>query len=180
MDVEQINLAIDKLKPGLNKYISIMDKVNNVDVSKNTDFQRAFNGFYRIRQRKQEFYEKYYTFMESSKANSPTFENTLLYLYNEFGRIEPSFSSKLVATINPNLPIWDSVVLKNLNLRPPQYYSKNRVEKTIDIYNKIIEWYDNFMVTSQGKKIIQLFKETYPESNITDIKKIDLVLWQIR
>lgn len=83
MDVIKINEAMNKIKPGLEKYLNIMDIVNKVDVSKDESFQRAFNGFYRIRQRNSDFYEKYYLFMESNKNKDISFEKTLLYFYNE-------------------------------------------------------------------------------------------------
>lgn len=180
MDVIKINESMNKIKPGLEKYLNIMDIVNKVDVSKDESFQRAFNGFYRIRQRNSDFYEKYYLFMESNKNKDISFEKTLLYFYNELGRIEASFSSKLVATINPNLPIWDSMVLKNLNLTQPHYYSKNRIQEIINLYDKIHQWYKTFVLTDEGKNIISVFDENYPNTHISDVKKIDFVLWQIR
>jgi len=174
------NEAVMKIKPGLDKYLSIMEKFNKVDVSKDDSFQREFNGFYRIRQRESRFYEKYYFFMEANKNKEPNFERTLLYLYNELGRVEASFSSKLIATINPDLPIWDSIVLKNLNFISPKYYSKNRIKETINLYEKIVQWYQNFISAEHGKNIIEIFNKNYPEAKITDTKKIDFVLWQIR
>ncbi|WP_326512180.1 hypothetical protein [Clostridium intestinale] len=180
MDAIKINEAMKKVKPGLEKYLNIMNIVNEVDVSKDENFQKAFNGFYRIRQRSSIFYEKYYSFMESYKSRDISFDKTLLYFYSELGRVEASFSSKLVATINPNLPIWDSVVLKNLNLSQPHYYSKNRIQEIINLYDKINQWYQKFILTDEGKEIISIFDKNYPDTPITEVKKIDFVLWQIR
>lgn len=172
--------AIKKAKPGLEKYLKIMSMVNLVDVAKDKEFQRAFNGFYRVRQRPQAFYDTFYSFMEENKGSTPSFEKTLKYIEKELGRIEPSFSSKLVATINPDLPIWDSVVLNNLQLKPPAYYQKDRIEKSIRLYEKIIDWYKDYLKDEEGQKIIELFDEEYPNTGITDMKKIDFVIWQIR
>ena len=36
--------------------------------------------------------------------------------YKEIGNIEASFSSKMIATIDPNMPIWDRYVMQNLCL----------------------------------------------------------------
>jgi hypothetical protein len=38
-----------------------------------------------------------------------------LYLVEK--KLESPFSSKLLHLIHPNLPIWDSIVMKRLNLR---------------------------------------------------------------
>lgn len=180
MNAIEISEAIKKVKPGLEKYLNIMNTVNKVDVSKDESFQKSFNGFYRIRQRNSTFYEKYYSFMESNKSKEVSFDETLLYFYKELGRVEASFSSKLVATINPNLPIWDSIVLKNLNLIQPHYYSKNRIQEVINLYGKINEWYQRFIATDNGSEIVSAFDKAFPNTPITDVKKIDFVLWQIR
>jgi hypothetical protein len=168
--------AIEKARPGLEKYLKIMGMVNKVDVSQNADFQKAFNGFYRVRQRSQNFYDKFYYFMEENKESSPSFEKTLKYIHCELGRVEASFSSKLAATINPALPIWDTVVLKNLELKAPGSYRKNRITEIISLYDEITGWYKTYLEDEEGKMIIALFDKAYPNTEITDIKKVDFVL----
>ncbi|TLS36481.1 hypothetical protein FCL54_14795 [Pseudalkalibacillus caeni] len=103
--------------------------INEVNITESRDFQKAYNGFYRIRQRPKEFYETYYSFMEDNKDRSPSFRDTLQHKHNVHGRVEASFSSKLVATINPDLPVWETVVLDNLGLKPPAYYKKDKSER---------------------------------------------------
>jgi hypothetical protein len=180
VDDLKLQEAIKKAKPGLEKYLKIMSQVKLVDVSKDREFQRAFNGFYRVRQRPQTFYDTFYSFMEENKGSTPSFEKTLKYIEKELGRIEPSFSSKLVATINPDLPIWDSVVLNNLQLKRPAYYRKDRMEETIRLYEQIVDWYKDYLKDEEGQKMIELFDKEYPNTGITDIKKIDFVIWQLR
>jgi hypothetical protein len=180
IDDVKITEALKKAKPGLEKYLKIMSLVNMEDVTNDKEFQRAFNGFYRVRQRPQVFYDTFYSFMEENKGSAPSFEKTLKYFEKELKRIEPSFSSKLVATINPNLLIWDSVVLDNLQLKPPAYYRKDRIEESIKLYERIVDWYKDYLKDEEGQKMIELFDEEYPNTGITDIKKIDFVIWQIR
>lgn len=175
-----MNGALLKVEPGLKKYTNILELLHSVDVSESVDFQKAYNGFYRMRQRSEQFYSSYYSYMEKNKKSNPSFEQTLNYIYNELGRTEASFASKLVATINPNLPVWDSVVLNNLGLKSPTYGGKNRRNKIIDIYRKIIDWYDSFLESEEGKMALELFDTHYPDTPLTPLKKIDLIVWQIR
>lgn len=172
--------AVAKVKPGLKKYKYIQDMVKVVNVSNDKQFQRTFNGFYRMRQRSRDFYKIFYCFLEENKGNLPSFEDTLVYIYSRTKRVEASFSSKLVATINPNLPIWDTVVLKNLNLTQPAYHLKDRIPRIISIYSEINEWYKSFLKNDESRYLIKMFDEIYPDSKITNIKKIDFILWQIR
>ena len=157
-----------------------MDRIKEVDVSKDVEFQKRFNGFYRMRQRKPEFYTEYYNFMESHKGEDVSFDRVLKHFYNEFERVEASFISNMVATLNPHLPVWDEFILKNLGLKKPAYGTKNRISKTVDLYNSIIKWYEDFLPTDDAKRMIELFDERYKDTDITDTKKIDLILWQIR
>jgi hypothetical protein len=180
LDDKSVIEALSKVQPGLQKYLHIRNLIYNVDVSKNADFKQAFNGFYRMRQRPQLFYDTFYRFMEENKYHSPTFEQALTFLFEELDRVEASFSSKLVATINPELPIWDSIVLKNLGKKAPAYYRKNRLQETLELYDDIVKWYESYLKTEEANNIIQFFDETYPNTGLTNVKKIDFVLWQVR
>ncbi|MEG2655504.1 MAG: hypothetical protein RSA29_07390 [Clostridium sp.] len=120
--------------------------------------------------------------MEDNKDKEIKFEDTFKYIYKELGRVEASFSSKLVATINPNLPILDSMVLGNIGISMPGAYKDDdyRIEEIIKIYYIVVEWYEEVLKSNKAKDMIKMFDEKYPDSNISEIKKIDFILWQIR
>ena len=99
---------------GLDKYIFIINQLKRTDVSKDLLFQRTFNGFYIVR-RNDAWRKVYYDYFENIKGESPTFSSIITHLYAHTGNIEPSFSSKMLATIFPEKPIWDQYVIKNLN-----------------------------------------------------------------
>jgi hypothetical protein len=112
-----------EIDPGLKKYRFIMSLFNDesTDASVNMDFQKTFKGFYKVR-RSSEFCKHYFLFMKNNNGNKGlSFEDTLEHIYDKVKRIEPSFSSKLIATINPDNPIWDSIVLENLGLKKLSY-----------------------------------------------------------
>jgi len=173
--------AIEKSKVGIKQYVEIMSLFHEVDVSTDKSFQRKFNSFYRIRQRSAEWYETYYNYMETHKSKSLDFKDALRYFNMHLSRYEPSFSSKLVATINPNMPVWDQFVLKNIGLKPPAYTSVDKFELAIKTYDQINEWYELFMASEEAFSIIETFKLIVSEhEKITDLKKVDFVLWQLR
>lgn len=100
---------------GLDKYRYITERVKNTNVAGDTDFQRIFNGFYIVR--RNDIWRKiYYNHFEDVKESAPTFASIITYLYECTGNIEASFSSKMLATIFPEKPIWDRYVVQNLNL----------------------------------------------------------------
>lgn len=180
MENEKIKKALEATHDGLIKYNEIMNLINTTDVSINKNFQRLYNGFYRMRQKEPEFYEEYFKYLEENKKKDVEFAVVLNHFYMRFNRIEASFASKLVATINPNQPIIDKYVLKNLNLKKPTSSDRNRLIKTIQVYADVCKRLNEIRDSEEGKEIIRQFDEKYPNCKITDIKKIDLVFWQIR
>lgn len=154
-----------------------MSRIHETDVSADPEFQKAFNGFYRMRQRPASFYVTFYTYLEQNKTNRLlSFEDIVTYLYQETGSIHASFSSKLLATINPEMPVWDKFVLKNLGLRAPYYYERDRLKKTVQLYQKICDWYSS---QEAAEKLCE-FNSLFPDVDISNVKKIDFILWATR
>jgi hypothetical protein len=96
------------------------------------------------------------------------------------GRIEASFASKLVATLDPSKPIIDKFVLEYFAMRLPRWGAADRADKTIELYRELCEKYQALLQSPTGQQIRESFDLRYPKSEITQLKKIDLVLWQLR
>ena len=159
------------------QYQDIMKSAKNVDISSDKVFQKTFNGFYKLRYAPEEWKEIYYKLFEEKKNDtSLTFKDIITELYNKTQRIEASFSSKMLATINPNMPILDSNVLKYLNLKLKNDTDKQkRLENTIAVYDEIVEWYKR----DEAKECLKIFNEIMPsyKEGISDAKKIDCIIW---
>lgn len=172
-----MEVCLDKVSAGLEKYSIIMQRLYAVDVSRDVDFQRRFNGYYRMRQRSQDFYKAFYAYLEQEKYNQDlTFSQVLSCLYEKTRTLTPSFSSKLLATVRPEMPVWDQFVLKNLGLKAPYYSDKQRLQKTEMLYQAICDWYK----TNEAMEKLAFFNTHFADASITDTKKIDLILWQTR
>lgn len=164
----------------LDKYNYIKDNLYKCDVSKDIEFQTSFNAFYRVR-RDAKWRKNFYIYFESIKHNKNLkFEDILNYLYNKTGNIEASFSSKLLSTINPNMPIWDQYVLANLGLEVIGQTKEEKIKNTIETYYKIVEIENNKLKNNDIKESIKSFREYFPEYNLSDIKILDYILWNSR
>ncbi len=165
---------------GLDKYHYIVSRVNETDVSLDADFQRTFNGFYIVR-RNESWRKTYYEHLEKMKSETPTFASILTYLFEKTGNIEPSFSSKMLATIYPDKPIWDRYVVQNLNLELTGLTKQERLKNAIFLYLKIEKWYEEFLQTDKAEECIKTFDRLLPDYRwLSSIKKIDCILWSIR
>lgn len=165
---------------GFDKYKQIMETVRKTNVSADLDFQRIFNAFYRVR-RNAEWRKTYYDLFETSKNSTPSFESIIRTMYEATGNIEASFSSKMLATINPEMPIWDRYVVQNLCLEMRGKTKEDQLKCAVDLYDKMIGWYEGFLQTENGRDCIVEFDWILPRYVwMSDVKKIDFYLWSIR
>ena len=179
LNPDSIDLAIPRIMPGLAKYSWIQEQLRRRDVSIDIEFQRRFGGFYRVR-RGEEWRDMFFRLLERYKTDSGTFGDAVSHLQIETGRFEASFASKLTATIDPSLPVIDSVVLRNVGLRLPATGARRRLDRIIEVHTELSHLYLEFLESDMGHCLVRRFMEAYPESAVTDVKKLDFVLWQTR
>lgn len=87
----------------------------------------------------------------------------------------------MLATIDSTKPIWDQYVLKNLNLELKGKTQKEKLENAIRLYSEIEKWYNDFLQTQKAVECIKVFDKIFPDYvHVSDIKKIDTILWSIR
>lgn len=181
MTHDEIHEALLKAQKGISQYDELMRLFPNVDVSKDGEFQRKYNAFYRVQRRQETWYSSYYALMQRLKNEKPIFADVLDQIHSLTGRYEPSFASKLVATIDPTKPIWDVHVLANTGHKAPNYYDKNKLTHAKVAFASIESWYSIFLESDEGKLCVSEFDRFAPEyRDFTALKKIDFILWQIR
>jgi hypothetical protein len=137
MNRDKIIDTINRTGRGILQYVEIMDLCPCIDVAVNPYFQYIYNSFYKVRQRNHYSYSTYYGYMENGKTQRPSFDETIAHFHTILGRFEPSFSSKLVHTLDPNQPIWDVNILRITGQRAPLYGTRDRLNKIIQVYCNI-------------------------------------------
>ena len=130
----------------------ILELYKNSSIVDDSEFQRKFNAFYRVR-RGAEWRAVFYEIFAREKGSTPSFDTILNEIYQRTGNIEGSFTSKLLATINPNLPIWDQYVLKNLNLKMPICKGERKIQSAIGISVDVTLVEPESLPRSEGKAI---------------------------
>ena len=172
--------ADSKKKRGIEKYAEITRTFSFANVMTDKGFQRKFNGFYRVR-RNSDWQKVYYDIMERGKTTEVNFESVIKEIYIKTGRVEASFTSKLIHTLNNDMPIWDQYVLKNLNLKMPICKGERKIQSAIHLYQQIVQWYNQALSTNEiARKTIE-FDEVFPEYRwFSKTKKLDFLLWQMR
>ena len=158
------------------------------------DYQKNYTAYYNLR-RDKIWLMYYYDFLFLNKNNKTlTFGDVIEYLLKvpakttfssknpnglRYG-LECSFGSKLLHTIDPNFPIWDSRI-RNALLIPEADVSwpmKDRVRYSIDTYKELTANIHNFINSEQGQYCIEVFNNKFPEyKDINNVKKIDYYLF---
>jgi hypothetical protein len=113
---EQIESALPRVERGLRKYWWLQSELAKREVVTDQEYQRIFVGFYRVR-RNAAWRQAFFRLLQEAMTSRPTITRVLRRIHEATGRIEASFASKLVATIDPDLPVIDAVVLGNLGSR---------------------------------------------------------------
>jgi hypothetical protein len=180
LDDQVILAAILRAKNDIAEYLWLMRTFRQVDVTKNAEFQERFNVFYRVSQRSKAWHAVYYQLLETSKVIGAEFADVLYELWEETGRFEPAFASRLVATVDPAKPIWDRFVLMNTGFRAPSYLDPDKIERAARVYRQICDWYSTRLQSPGGQRILELFDEAVPEyPDICALKKLEFVLWHM-
>ena len=110
-----------------------------------------------------------------------SFEQIITELFRKTGNVEASFSSKMLATIDPSKPVWDQYVLQNLCLKLKGSTQEEKLKNAIELYERIEEWYAEYLATTEARTNIAEFERQLPDyAWLSDIKKIDCLLWSKR
>lgn len=168
----------------LTAYALTQNRLPHVDVSTDQQYQKTYNGFYRVRLPFTEAYSTYYKLIEKNKDNKNL---SLAYILNKLlaatKRVETSFGSKLLATVNPNVAPLDSVVLGHLNFRLPTRTGQSdlvRIQQCVNVHDQLVDQMNQLITQPKFQQLKTRFEQRFPGYNFTDVKILDLLLWQYR
>jgi hypothetical protein len=182
---EQVNRALGVLrqKRAVAKYLDLQAALPRTNVAQDFAFQRAFNGYYRIRYRSADWRRTFYERFEAWKARPQLarFPAVLADLLDGTQRYEASFGSKLVASLDPSAPVWDSKLMTYWALGAPAPGHRDRLKGFVHVYETLRSRMTGLLASAAGQGIVRQFDEAFPAEapQLTAMKKLDLVLWQI-
>ena len=181
LDAAAVRAAIHGAHGEIEEYRWLQQALRSADVTDAPEFQARFNAFHRIEQRSKGWHDIYYRLLENAKAESAGFANVLYDLWEDTGRYEPAFASRLVAAADPSQPVWDRFALMNAGLRAPSYLDPNKLEKAVSLYGRLGDWYAARLDSPGGRRILALFDEEAPEfGDLGPLQKLEFVLRRTR
>jgi hypothetical protein len=175
-----------KIEKGLFQYKEIMTIFKcSQNIEKDDVLQKRYKTFYRMNTARKDaqFYKGYFNLLKNARqgdiVDMPTILKQLKRLSNKH---EISFASKLLATVDPKLPIWDSRVRERVNERGEIKLKANykNTDECVEAYNSLVSWYGKFMKSNEAKMMIAEFDSHFPKEKISAIKKVDFIFWQTK
>ena len=165
----------------LSRYAYTVDQLHRTNVEEDLAYQRTFNGLYGVR-RNADWRGRFYRIFEQQKSNADIeFGEVLRSIFESTGRVEASFASKLIATVDPTRAVYDSIVRSNLGLRTRTGSGLEKIADAVDDYQAIQAHLDALIRADRFPLLRQRFDREFPQlKEFTDIKVLDLLIWQIR
>lgn len=137
-DIEKALDNLEKRAQDIQHYMNIMSKVKTVNVADDQDFQREFDFFYKVR-RNAEWRKVFFEIFERKKKKNCSYKEIITELYEGTGQVEASFASKMLASIDENMPIWDSKVLDRIGIKSSNKRGQQKLEETIELYMFLLQ-----------------------------------------
>ena len=164
----------------LEKYCWLEENLYKCDLSTDTEYQRRFVHYYRMRFVSKEYRRAFFNLFEQIKNDQSTsFEKIARELYLIDEKHEFSFITKMLHTIDTSRPIYDSQVNAALKLRTYQLDFEKRLKKDKEILDRIS---DQYRVLMSSPEVIELETEIDSKispKTISSEKKLDFILWAL-
>lgn len=168
----------------LSRYDRLQSRLASTNVAIDAEYRSTFNGYYRMQRRSKDWYDYFFALLEAKK-NSPiaTFEDILTEVYRTKRRIEASFCSKLLATIQPDKPVYDKHVRESLRLDIPKATdpADRRLRGFVNMYARLEQQVGLLIQLQSFQALKEAFDRAFPAyKHFSEVKKLDLLLWQYR
>ena len=183
---DNLDAILDRIRNShLQRYGFLQHNLFTTNVGTDLEYQCVFNGFYKMQRRDEHWYRYYFSLLEREKNNKTiTFQKVIEQIYSDNGRVEPSFSSKLVATIRPDQPVYDRHVCMNLDLKIPGAHKSavDRLKGYVEMYATLEAATEDLIKAPAFTRTLRpAFDNRFAEyTYIADVKKLDFLIWQFR
>ena len=175
----------------LPRYIELRRRLFAGDVAADEDFHALYRNYWQMNVARlgDPFYFRYFALLESLKKNRAGFvgdidatlrELALLTNTTERPSLQFSFATKLLNTIDPRLPVYDSYVSQFFFfVAPPSNYSVDvRLSALLSFHAFLRAEYSRVIKEGLLTDAIARFREHFAiDSELCDERVIDMLIW---
>jgi len=173
---------IEKIPPQmLNTYYWLQDNLHLRNVSSDAEYKRKFAGYYKMRFVSQQYRDSFFSLFEAIKNDTElSFVDVARRLSQVDGRHKFSFISKMLHTIDPSRPIYDSQVDQALQIhRTYQPNIELKIQQDEEILKQISFVYQCLETSAEMVEPLAAFDRIIPNRSMSIAKKLDFLLWAL-
>jgi hypothetical protein len=188
-----IDLILDNMDENLDirTYLTLLSRSRNVDVTRDTEFQNKYCRYWRLfgAGLSQDFRSAYFELMEGFKGRVlASIREVSLILSkvpsNSIGKrtLQFSFASKLLHTLDPHRPIYDSMVATfyRFTVPNPTKSLEGRLQVFLSFYDFLTAEYKKVLTNRLLGQSIAIFRNHFSLSDeYTDERIVDTLIWRI-
>ncbi len=179
MDVKQLVLQWDG---DLTESIAVYAFIQQNFPAKINDkfFRFVYRSFYRLDGAglTEELKDEYFRLLKDGETSLRKIL-TILHKYptkRGYNTYQLSFATKLLHTLNNNLPIYDSNITYLFGL--PSLKPKN-LDQRIKVYNSLKEKFNSLLNDTEVQQRIERIKKKHSAEKMNNAKMLDFILWDI-
>ena len=186
---ESSSLLLDELKTKeISRFAALHQQLTTTDVSINPEYHREYKAHWGMHAAflDEVFYKKYFRRLEDTKSATTldvhgTLRDVSMFAEHDTGKgIQFSFATKLLTTIDPRLPVYDSKVAAFyfFEAPPTKQSAEKRLDAWLSFYDFLRAEYAHISEAGLLQPAIQAFcgrfpnAATWPEERI-----IDVLIW---
>jgi len=193
LDIEAKSIMAFELieNEAISIYQFLMERFCSFEPRDDELFQFVYKSFYGFGNAgiTKNFKSRYFELMTVAKREKfvdlRTIVTELYEIPNQKGQksLQFSFATKLAATLNPNLPLYDIWVAKVFGFRVPEHNKDfgTRLSEYISFYEKLTVLYDKTVESDKLKITIDKFRDKFDVSpeEVSSHKVLDFVFWAV-
>lgn len=161
----------------LDRYDFLRGSLLRINVTNDEGFQKTYSSLFQMRHMPRPTpFAQYFALMEAEKVkvNGHSFEDLLVNFREHSGRWEVSFISKLIAIIDPNRSVWDSLVSRRLGLKLPI----KKTSRNCSAAYASLEYRMNGILKEPGfQQVSHEFAQRFPGRHYPPMRILDATIW---
>ena len=172
----------------LPRYLDLRKRLGEVDVSADPEFQLQYRAYWRMNVARlgDPFYSQYFGILETLKEegidnpDEALREIALIHHTAERPSLQFSFATKLLNTLDPKAPVYDSYVsaFYFFTPRPSDQPVQLRLEELLEFYSFLRREYARVLDAGLLSPAVAKFREHFQiDHTLCDERVIDLLIW---
>ena len=165
----------------LSSYFWLMDNLHTRNIAADEEYRRRFGGYYRMRFVSEKYRDAFFELFEQIKEQPEfSFCEAAYRLLEVDGKHEFSFITKMLHTIDPSRPIYDSQVDAALKLRRTyQPDLGKKLQQDDAILARLSSVYRELSEAQELSGLMSIMDNVVPGRTMAVSKKIDFILWAL-